>query len=180
MTIINKLNSMRQVIVIDLASSEKNQKLKSDPDYTVLLRGSMVYDLNLPKIYIFDMIRFREKAVKRNKMIIDYLLKHDIQIYKEVFGAYKDTFEIIKDILHGVRSVNPLTLSGNKEAKADPLTAIFEAGNINLLKGLWNQDFIDECALFPNGNHDDIVDCLAMLYHIFKRKPHFFARKVIY
>ncbi len=180
MIIKNKLQNMRQVITIDLASSEKDQKTPGDPDYTVLFRGSMVYELNMPKIYIFDLVRFREKAVKRNKKIIDYLMEHNFPVFKECFGGYKDTYEIIKDLLLGIRTVNPLNLSGNKEAKADPLSAIFEAGNINILKGSWNQLFIDECTFFPSGIHDDMVDCLAMLYHVFKRKTSITAQNVIY
>ena len=89
----------------------------------------------------------------------------------EIFGPYKDNYDIMKDELMGIRSIRPLTLPGNKEAKADPLTAIFEAGNINIIKGSWNEDFTTECTHFPSGKHDDMVDCLAMLYHVFKKKP---------
>lgn len=180
MKIIESLPSLRQVITVDLASSEKKQDKASDPDYTVLLRGGMLYEQNIPKLFVTDLLRFREKAVKRNAKIIGYAQENDLPIYKEVFGAYKDTYEIIKDILMGVRSVLPLSLPGDKEAKADPLRPIFEAGNIYIVKAPWNQDFINECALFPNGVHDDIVDCLAMLYHVFKKKPRIRSKNLIY
>ncbi len=171
MQILSRIPNMRQVITCDLASSEKDQKKSSDPDYTVLLRGSMVYDAGVPKIFVFDVKRFREAAVKRNNLILEYMQQNNYPLYKETFGAYKDTYIIMKDILMGKRTVSPLILSGNKEAKADPLRPIFEAGNVYLVKAPWNKDFIDECRLFPKGIHDDMVDCLAMLYHVFKRKP---------
>jgi len=180
MQVINKLKNIRQVITCDLASSEKDQKKKSDPDYTVLLRGGMIYEGATPKIFVTDILRFREKAVKRNKLIIDYLHQYNYPLYKETFGAYKDTYNIIKDVLMGSRTVVPMTLTGNKEAKADPLRPLFEAGNVYIIKAPWNQAFINECALFPNGVHDDMVDCLAMLYHVFKKKPRFRGEKRIY
>lgn len=179
-----------QAITIDLASTEvdfdkKRNKIKNsstfDPDYTVCLRGFMVYDQNLPKIYVTNLLRFRESAVKRNQKIKEFVLQFQDPIYMESFAAYKDTFNIIKDELMGTLSIRPLTLPGDKEIKAHPLVPIFEAGNIYIVRNSqWNQDFEIECRAFPSGKHDDIVDCLAMLYHIFKKKPRIYGRKVVY
>jgi len=180
MELIKSLHSIRQAIVIDLASSQKKQKKSSDPDYTVIMRGGMQYRGNIGKLFVLDVQRFREKAVKRNKRIIEYLHEYSAPAYAEAFGAYKDTYEILKDTLMGVRTVLPLNLPGDKEMKADPLRPLFEAGNIYMVKAPWNSDFIDECAVFPNGIHDDMVDCVAMLYHIFKKKPRVHSKNIIY
>jgi len=48
----------------------------------------------------------------------------------------------------------------NKEIRAMPLSAAAEAGNVFLVRGAWNKDFLDEIDLFMTGmeDHDDQVD----------------------
>ena len=48
--------------------------------------------------------------------------------------------------------------TGNKELRADPFAAQCEAGNVKLVKGAWNREYIEELTMFPNGAHDDQVD----------------------
>lgn len=50
------------------------------------------------------------------------------------------------------------TESGDKETRANPLSAQAEAGNVDILEGDWNDIFLDELCVFPNGEHDDQVD----------------------
>lgn len=50
------------------------------------------------------------------------------------------------------------TESGDKETRANPLSAQAEAGNVDILEGDWNDTFLDELCVFPNGEHDDQVD----------------------
>lgn len=51
--------------------------------------------------------------------------------------------------------------TGPKEVRAQPVSAAAEAGNIKIVRGPWNAAFLDEVTLFPNGDHDDIVDVLS-------------------
>ncbi len=51
--------------------------------------------------------------------------------------------------------------SGNKVARAQALAASAEAGNVVLVRGNWNRDFLDEVEMFPYGDHDDQVDAAA-------------------
>ncbi len=48
--------------------------------------------------------------------------------------------------------------SGSKIVRATPFASYAEAGDVRLVKGDWNEDFLQEMALFPVGRHDDIVD----------------------
>lgn len=50
------------------------------------------------------------------------------------------------------------TESGDKETRANPLSAQAEAGNVDILEGDWNDTFLDELCVFPNGEYDDQVD----------------------
>jgi len=56
--------------------------------------------------------------------------------------------------------------SGNKFTKLDPLAAQCEAGNVKLVKGNWNQAFIDELCDIPNNTYWDQSDAF---YRAFKR-----------
>ena len=51
--------------------------------------------------------------------------------------------------------------TGSKEVRATPVSAQAEAGNIKLVRGSWNEAFLDEVSMFPNAAHDDQVDALS-------------------
>ncbi|WPB58626.1 phage terminase large subunit [Xylophilus sp. GOD-11R] len=55
--------------------------------------------------------------------------------------------------------------SGDKVTRATPLASQINAGAVLLLKGAWNQQFVDECRLFPNGKYDDQVDGAARAFN---------------
>jgi predicted phage terminase large subunit-like protein len=61
-----------------------------------------------------------------------------------------------------IRKVKP---SANKLTRAMPLLAQAEAGNVRLVRGDWNQDFLDELTAFPGGSHDDQVDAAAHAFN---------------
>lgn len=55
--------------------------------------------------------------------------------------------------------------TGSKEARANPLSSAAEAGNVAIVAGRWNRDFLDEISLFPNGAHDDQVDAVTGAFY---------------
>jgi predicted phage terminase large subunit-like protein len=63
--------------------------------------------------------------------------------------------------LPGILPVNP---EGGKVARAAAVSPLIEAGNVYLphpLYAPWVTEFIEECAAFPNGAHDDQVDAMT-------------------
>ena len=52
-------------------------------------------------------------------------------------------------------------VTGSKVQRAGPFAAAVEAGNVLLVRGAWNDAFVDECRTFPAGAHDDQVDAAA-------------------
>jgi predicted phage terminase large subunit-like protein len=48
--------------------------------------------------------------------------------------------------------------TGDKTLRAKPLASAAHAGNVDMVAGSWNRDFLDEASLFPNGQHDDQID----------------------
>ncbi len=57
------------------------------------------------------------------------------------------------------------TESGDKVVRATPFASQVNAGNVVMLKGPWNKDFIDELQLFPNGSYDDQVDAASRAFN---------------
>jgi len=52
--------------------------------------------------------------------------------------------------------VKTSTESGDKITRAMPFAAQAEAGNVDILKGAWNEDFLSELTVFPNGTRDQV------------------------
>lgn len=48
--------------------------------------------------------------------------------------------------------------SGDKYTRAEPFSAQCEIGNVSIVQGDWNIDYLDELCLFPNGSFADQVD----------------------
>lgn len=70
-------------------------------------------------------------------------------------------FAVQRDIVGGkqTRFDNGVTLPGQaKITRAMPLAGQAEAGNVHLVRGKWNQDFLDELIAFPEAKHADQVD----------------------
>lgn len=60
--------------------------------------------------------------------------------------------------------------TGSKEQRAEPLAAQAEGGNVYMLRGEWNDTFINEAALFPNGEFKDQIDAASRAHAALLRK----------
>ena len=61
--------------------------------------------------------------------------------------------------------------SGDKQTRASPFASQVNVGNVRMLRGEWNDEFIKEMQLFPNGAHDDMVDSTSRAYNKAAGKP---------
>ena len=52
--------------------------------------------------------------------------------------------------------------SKDKVARVQDISASSETGRVSLLKGDWNEEFLQQLVKFPSAKHDDMVDCLVM------------------
>jgi predicted phage terminase large subunit-like protein len=66
-------------------------------------------------------------------------------------------------LLHG-RHFNIELESGDKETRAEPFASQCEAGNVDILRGDWNNDYLDELCVFPGGKFKDQVDASSGAY----------------
>jgi predicted phage terminase large subunit-like protein len=76
----------------------------------------------------------------------------------------KESAENFIRLLSGF-SVSVERSTANKEERADPFSSQLNAGNVKLLRGKWNKDYIEELRQFPNGAHDDRVDGSSLAFN---------------
>lgn len=54
--------------------------------------------------------------------------------------------------------VKTQTVNGDKVTRSEPLAAQWQAGNVDIVAGSWNEMYFNELEMFPDGAHDDMVD----------------------
>ena len=87
-----------------------------------------------------------------------------VRMEQEPGSSGKDTIWMYKQLLEGFDfKGDPVT--GSKELRAENIAIDAEAGNVKLVRGDWNQAFLDEIDDFPHGVHDDQVDSTSGAYN---------------
>lgn len=56
-------------------------------------------------------------------------------------------------------------ITGDKVVRAGPFRGQCEARNVKLVRGEWNEAFLQEAATFPVGMHDDQIDAASCAYN---------------
>jgi predicted phage terminase large subunit-like protein len=54
--------------------------------------------------------------------------------------------------------------TGSKYQRADLVAGAAERGEVKVVRGSWNREFLREVRRFPKGTHDDQVDALSGAY----------------
>jgi predicted phage terminase large subunit-like protein len=65
---------------------------------------------------------------------------------------------IIDALRNELSGIVPMQPQGSKLARAQAGAPEVEAGNYWIPQTQWGEEFIEECAIFPQGHHDDQVD----------------------
>lgn len=132
-----------------------------DPDWT---RGLRLYRYPDNTFVVGDLRSARSSPGDVEKMIKG-IADHDghaVQVMSQCDpgSAGKTEAMHFTRMLSGY-NVKTETMSANKIARAKPVSAQVQAGNIKVVKASWNQEFFTELENFPEGSHDDIVDVLS-------------------
>lgn len=116
--------------------------------------------------YVADVVRGRWSPGERNRVMLATAQIDEMRFGRHGFGLWveqepgnggKESAEIsVRELARwNVRIDKPTTA---KEARAMPLSAQCEAGNVRLVRATWNKAYIEELCAFPGGSHDDQVD----------------------
>lgn len=150
----------------DLAGSKKKAEAKTDPDWTVGLRGKRMPDGDF---IIMDMVRLRDKPGKVASTIKNTATQDGfsttINLAQDPGQAGKWQIEFLVSLLSQF-IVKSDPVSGDKQLRAGPAATQAEFGKIKLVRGAWNKDFLEEVCNFPGSKHDDIVDALSDLIRV--------------
>ena len=150
----------------DLAGTEPSQS-NPDPDWTVGCLAA--FDNGI--FYILDSRRIRAKGAKIEKFIKDTAEEDGpeitIQMEQEPGSAGKNLIDQYARYVLSGYDFSGQRATGDKLTRAKPFAAAVANGNVKLIRGAWNTDFIDELASFPEARvHDDQVDAAT---HAFNR-----------
>lgn len=111
--------------------------------------------------YVLDVVRGQWAAPQRERIIKQTAeldgRNVDVWVEQEPGSGGKESAESTVRNLAGHR-VYMERPTGEKSVRAEPYSVQVEAGNVKLVMGEWNKDFIDEHKTFPVGKHDDQVD----------------------
>ena len=114
--------------------------------------------------YVLDVVRGQWSTDERDSMIrlTASLDGRSVKIRgpQDPGSAGVDAAQAFTRMLAGY-SVKTERVTGSKETRADPFSSQVNAGNVRLVEGPWNRDFVEELRAFPLGQQDDLVDSVS-------------------
>lgn len=134
-----------------------------DGDFTA---GAKLGRLADGRYIIADMVHDRMESHKRDQVMKNTADRDRIKqsIPQDPGQAGKSQVLAMAKLLAG-HSLHFSPETGDKVTRSEPLASQINVGNVLMLRGTWNQAFIDECRLFPNGSYDDQVDAAGRAFN---------------
>ena len=139
---------------------------EANPD-AAFTAGVRIRVLGSGLIYILDVVRGQlgphdvDKLIKNTASQDGWHIPQDIP--QDPGAAGKTVITHFLRLLAGY-TVRFTPETGEKETRAQPVASQAEAGNVKLVRGAWNEAFLDELASFPKGAYKDQVDALSRAY----------------
>lgn len=134
---------------------------KDDGDYTA---GALMGEGSDGRYYILDIVRGQYSSLEVESVLKATASRdgYDVEIHlpQDPGAAGKAQAQRQVSLLSGYVA-NSERMTGDKVTRASAFAAQVEAGNVVLLRGSWNDEFINELGDFPLGKHDDQVDAAA-------------------
>lgn len=73
---------------------------------------------------------------------------------------------VINVLSNEIEGIIPILPEGGKFSRVSAISPKIETGHVHLpLFSSFTKPFIEECATFPNGSHDDAVDAMSQALH---------------
>jgi predicted phage terminase large subunit-like protein len=160
-----------------LASVDTAYTEKQENDASALTIWGMFRDANQnPKIIMLYAWQEKLEIHKLVQRIIDTCTKDDrpishprFQVDKLLIEAKASGLSVSQEIrriigfngLFGIELINP-TKQGDKVARAHSILHLFSDGMIYAPIRKWSDEVINQCAVFPKGSKDDLVDSTTM------------------
>jgi len=150
-------NPLMTIRYWDRAATKPNESNK-DPDWTVGVKLSRYMDGTW---LITDIAKIRDTPMEVEKFVKNIASQDGYTVWVGVeqdpgSAGVADAQNFVRLLAgYNIRVRKP---SKDKVTRALPLSAQCEHGNVKLLRGSWNDSFLNEAENFPDGNHDDQID----------------------
>lgn len=149
---------LRRLRFWDTASSKPTKKRK-DPDFTV---GTLLGEFR-GILYVIDVQRFRLGPAETEERIAETarIDGPDVPVHFEQEPGSQSAIALSAMARTSLRgfSVFYQHVTGSKRDRARPLVASAKRGEMKLVRGPWNREWLEEMKAFPNESmHDDQVD----------------------
>lgn len=147
----------------DLAATDEDPDI--DPDYTA---GCLIGRTPSGTLIVKHMVHIRvndyevELAVKQSAQLDGQSVP--ICMEQEPGSSGKSVISHYRRVVLPGFQFHGKPSSGSKIERAKPFAARCAAGDVKLVAGTWTPDFLDELEVFPDGEHDDMVDAAAAGY----------------
>lgn len=116
------------------------------------------------RFYIIDIRRIPAPWSAARPKMVEVMLADPMEVVQgiEVAGQQDGYYQEFRDDerLHE-RSIKPVQVRGDKEARAQLWGTRIEDDLVFMVRGPWNEDFIAEAVAFPAGSNDDMVDSVS-------------------
>lgn len=150
-------------------AASKISETNKDPDWT---RGLKLYKYPDGTFCIVD-LRSARDTPGQIETLVKNVAGHDS--YSVQIMSQQDPGSAgVSEAQHFTRMlagypVRVETMSKDKITRSKAVSAQAEAGNIKVLRAAWNEELFTELENFPDGAHDDIVDCLSGAFNALSR-----------
>lgn len=143
----------------DLAATDPRPG--TDPDWTVGLKMTKTEN---GLYYVEDVVRLRGNPNAVEQAIANTAAQDgrsvEVSIVKDPGQAGKSQIVYYTKVLVGY-AVTEYPTSKDKVTMAAAVSSQAKAGNVKLVRGRWNSDFLNVLENFPSSAHDDDVDALS-------------------
>ena len=150
-----------------LPQAMRTNNRKDSSAYTA---GVLIGKRKNGRVFVADVINVRENGADVRQLILN-TAQSDTALYGRVTirlpqdpgQAGKDQAQSFVRMLGGF-SVSVALESGNKVTRAEPFSSQWLAGNVDIRKAEWNDDYFRQLENFPVGKLKDMVDASANAY----------------
>jgi len=144
---------------------------KETADYSAITTWGVFYPTedSGPNLILLDVVKDRFEFPELRRVALEQYnyWKPESVIVEGKASGMPLTFELRKQ---GIPVINYTPSRGNdKHARVNAVAPLFEAGQIWATDDKFTEEVIEECAAFPYGDHDDLVDSMTQAVMRFRQ-----------
>jgi len=157
-----------------VADTAYKEKTENDPS------GILCYSEFKGYVFLWDYVEVRASFGKLINTMTAFIEEHGTRrfdagpvtspVYIEPKASGTSIFQYLRDYT-ALNVAEWKMPEGDKIARVNSISHILETKRVVLVEGPWNESFIDQCARFPDGAHDECVDTLVMATVNAKLRP---------